>query len=349
MRQPLIPIFIAFDDHYAPFGACVIKSALLAKSERYGFAFHVLHEGLGAPARQRLDELMAAHPGSELHFVDVSDYFAAMELHVHTIYNRAIYYRLAIPDLLPQAERALYLDSDLIVLGDLCDLYDTDLQGCALAAARDVMMHALVRTSGLTNRETGSLPVRRYFGEVLGLPDPECYFQSGVMVLDLARLRALGRLPQMLELAGRNRYWMPDQDVINALFVGDIVALPQRWNLLTGGGEYHSFLARVDSPLLAEYRAARASPAIIHYASFTKPWRFCDIDYAEHFWAVLRQTPWRDAVYDWLQEGRLVSTASLPQTMSWRTLLGALAEKCFGKGTRRRTALVYLQRKLGRA
>ena len=127
MRQPLIPIFIAFDDHYAPFGACVIKSALLAKSERYGFAFHVLHEGLGAPARQRLDELMAAHPGNELHFVDVSDYFAAMELHVHTIYNRAIYYRLAIPDLLPQAERAL------------------------------------------------------------------------------------GLLPQMLELAGRNRYWMPDQ------------------------------------------------------------------------------------------------------------------------------------------
>ena len=345
MKQA-IPIFIAFDDNYAPFGGCVIKSALLNKSDKYDFTFYILHEGLSVASQATLQQLIAPHSGTQLHFLDVSDYFAAMELHVHTIYNRAIYYRLAIPDLLPQAERGIYLDSDLIINGDLGELYEWDLQGCSLAAARDVMMYALVRTSGLTNRESGSVPVRRYFGEVLKLPDPECYYQSGVMVLDLVRLRALNRLPEMLRLAGQNRYWMPDQDILNALFVGDIATLPQRWNLLTGGGEYQSFLAKVPGPLMAEYTAARANPAIIHYASYTKPWRYCDIDYAPLFWATLQQTPYQGLVYEWLQSGKLTSVNTLPTAIGWRQIGTILFEKLFPKGARHRTALLALCRKL---
>ncbi|GAA4492452.1 glycosyltransferase family 8 protein [Pseudaeromonas paramecii] len=341
-----IPLFIAFDDNYVPFGGCVIKSALLNKSDKYDFSFYVLHEGLSLTAQQTLTQMVEEHPGAQIHFLDVGDYFAKMELHVHTIYNRATYYRLAIPDLLPDAKRGIYLDSDLIINGDLCELYDWDLQGKSLAAARDVMMYSLVRTSALTNRESGSLPIRRYFSEVLGLPDPEYYYQAGVFVLDLARLRELNRLPQMMELAANQKYWMADQDILNSLFVGDIAILPQRWNLLTGGGEYQHFLAKVDGPLMDEYRSARQQPAIIHYASYTKPWSYADIDYAPLFWQVLRQTPWQHQIYDWLQAGKIKSVAALPYAMSWKTILTAFGERLFPKGAWHRTALIYLQRKL---
>ena len=55
----------------------------------------------------------------------------------HGHFRPETYYRLLAPSLLPNVEKAIYLDSDLVVCGDLAELFDVDVTGHLLAATRD--------------------------------------------------------------------------------------------------------------------------------------------------------------------------------------------------------------------
>jgi len=50
------------------------------------------------------------------------------------------YYRLLISDLLPEYEKCLYLDGDIIVQCDVAELLNTDLEENYLAAIKDIGM-----------------------------------------------------------------------------------------------------------------------------------------------------------------------------------------------------------------
>ena len=91
------------------------------------------------------------------------------------------YARLLAPSLFPRHSRIVYLDADTVLYADVAELYDTDLCGAAVGAVRDTaVLSSLV--AGYPRRQLRKL-------QPLGLHDPFHYFNSGVLVLDLDRMR----------------------------------------------------------------------------------------------------------------------------------------------------------------
>jgi len=144
-------------------------------------------------------------------------------------------------------ERVLYLDADTFILKDIQDLWKTDLDGKALGAAVDV----------------GHPRGHEAVGE-------GSYFNAGVLLMDLAKIRS--RLTQLKHLArgGVHRGNFEDQDVLNVHFRGGWRELALTWNA-QGLGTYADGPG-ADRALIAEQlEEMKANPALVHFTGQTNP------------------------------------------------------------------------------
>lgn len=110
--------------------------------------------------------------------------------------------RLALPEILPDEVRCVWLDADTIALSDLGELFDMDLQGRCIAAAEE--------------------PIRSRY--------PFVYHNAGVQVMDLARLRLTGLYRVMIDVANTRFYKAPDQDIMNLCCQPEILTIDPTWN-----------------------------------------------------------------------------------------------------------------------
>jgi lipopolysaccharide biosynthesis glycosyltransferase len=186
----------------------------------------------------------------------------------------ASYFRLLVPDLLPEScARAIYLDSDVVVEGDLAKLWAVDLGGRPLAAAQDMTVPLVSSRYGLRNYEA------------LGLAPDAKYFNAGVMLMDLALWREERISDAVLAYVTANpaaiRFW--DQDGLNALLARRWLELDPRWNVTFQAG----------LPLLEQHRGALAAPFVTHFVSTREPWHVdCDHPRRQAFFTSLDRTRW---------------------------------------------------------
>jgi lipopolysaccharide biosynthesis glycosyltransferase len=151
--------------------------------------------------------------------------------------------RLLMPELLAKRyDRRLYIDVDTEIHGDLAPVFDLDLGENVLAAAAAKAPEAHCRALGMT--------------------EPFSYFNSGVMLIDVARWNAENVGERALQFIERNAKIcvLPDEDALNAVIDGRIAALSLIWNL------------RVDL-MLVRGSFALVRPVICHYDGPQKPWK----------------------------------------------------------------------------
>lgn len=159
----------------------------------------------------------------------------------------ANYYRLLIPEVLPDSiDKVLYLDSDLIVRKDITELWNIDLKNYSIAAVEDL---------GFTGHTR------------LKMPLGSKYFNSGVMLINLARWRKDNIHFKVIDFIGkypdRIRFW--DQDGLNAILANQWKALPIKWNV-----QHNYFFPQ---GMEIRYADINADPAIVHFSGEgTKPW-----------------------------------------------------------------------------
>jgi lipopolysaccharide biosynthesis glycosyltransferase len=255
-----------------------------------------------APAQEALLSQVAGYKNVRLRFVDMAAWLAgwghAADLPIwpgdHV--SAACYYRLFLPSILADYQRAIYLDADLLLRTDVAELWAVNLGGFALGAVRDVWAVNVMRN-----------PPRHYLEWIhyLGLDRPDSYFNSGVMLFDLNRMR-LERLEerclnQLLRFPPRGLH---DQDVLNAVCQHHTALLHPAWNCTAWWEEIHdkpNAAAALASDLLREYRASAQQPRIIHYLNRRKPWQpfWRDKPLAAHFWEIARRTPFAEQLERW--------------------------------------------------
>jgi lipopolysaccharide biosynthesis glycosyltransferase len=172
--------------------------------------------------------------------------------------------------------RVLYLDSDIVVLGSIAELWRIDLEG-ALFGAIDIPGS----DRGVTH---------------LGLCAEDGYFNSGVLLIDLQQWRDTRALDTILAYVQAYPELMMrdvDQEALNGCFHARRKRLGYKWNVTSG-----FFRGPPSIPLGPEEIAAvRRDARIIHFNGSSKPWSyFCDhprkVDYARY----LGMTEWRDFV-----------------------------------------------------
>ncbi|WP_222987530.1 glycosyltransferase [Psittacicella hinzii] len=142
--------------------------------------------------------------------------------------NHGIYLRLYLPRL-GYHGRVLYLDLDLLCLGDLEALYNYDLQGKSLGAVTDINNHLQRFNSKTFFDERFSLALQQ-----AGFGESKDYFNSGVLLIDLDALEARGNpwVTRLNEIFSKGVF-LHDQDFLNEIHLEDRVKLPVKYNYLT--------------------------------------------------------------------------------------------------------------------
>ncbi|MEV7118260.1 glycosyltransferase family 8 protein [Kitasatospora griseola] len=178
----------------------------------------------------------------------------------------AVYARLAIPEVISDEHRVLYLDADTLVLGDLRPLLRQSLGGHPIGAVRDPQNPVIGRGIQLPGWEE------------LGVPYGRDYFNSGVMLIDLDRcgqLSVFERSRQFLaEHPDKVRFW--DQDALNWAADDNWQRLERRWNTFAMSPQAaqpgFTHYAEADSPLTRLLQDEETA-ALVHFAGPDKPWQ----------------------------------------------------------------------------
>jgi len=274
-----VNIAFTVDDHSLDQVAIVIASILATAAAPSALRFFIVLDGPAEVAKGRIGR-WAARPAN-LTLVSFENPFAERPRLGH-ISNAALL-RTQLPVALPELERVLYLDADLIVRRDIAGLYGSDLDGKPVGGVVDIGMYMRLRRDTIHGEPT----LGDYFAR-LGLDLRRTpYVNSGVLLMDLAALRTLEfstRAIAFSKARGAELITM-DQCLVNTLLAGQIAALDPSWN---------SFAHVMDQPrrhhyiprrLLPDLRLQRADPWIIHYTGQNKPWNAAEVWRAADWWA----------------------------------------------------------------
>lgn len=205
-------------------------------------------------------------------------------LHMHCVENpyensyqvRGIstgtYLRLMLHRLLPEVDRILYMDVDVLICGSLLPVWQTDITGQVLAAVKGAV--------NLSDKWEWNSD-RPYWKLLEG--QKGMYINAGVTLLNLEEIRKQRLEEQWNELAKEKLYYQ-DQDILNITCRNKIIYLPPQYNRLAymGKEDYNRFVEeKIFLP--AECEEALEHPVIIHYAG-DKPWKRYDTNLGSLWW-----------------------------------------------------------------
>lgn len=187
-----------------------------------------------------------------------------------------MYYRLMLPELLPEAvDRILYLDVDMVILDSLRELYQTDFGEKLLVVTDD--------RNGAPFWESFTTRQRLMFRDLY--EGDGRYFCSGMMLMNIEKLRREFCFARYMELADDWEYEMkaPDQDLLNYA----------HWNLtLFTDWRKYDFFAALGDNAGETYESVGKDTAILHFAG-VKPWNGAAAHYGieKHWWDYAEKTP----------------------------------------------------------
>lgn len=347
LEKPVVPVVFAADNNYVPMLTTTIDSMLSNASNGYFYDIVVIEDGITGANKGHMVEYFSHYDNASVRFFGAGALISGYELTTSNEHiSKETYYRFLIQDILPYYGKVLYLDSDLIVEGDVSKLYELELGSNLLAAAHDVDY------MGNLNMHDGKR--MEYTKEVLGMSKPFDYFQAGVLVLNTAEMRKLHSVKEWLEIASNPDYIYNDQDILNAHCQGRVKYLGYEWNVMHNcGGRVNNVFSFAPAAAFDAYNASRSEPKIIHYAGFEKPWIMPECDFAEHYWKYARKTPFYekllaliskhkvDALYAQLQE-----EARPPKAIGEDNPIRKVVDPIMPLGSRRREAAKAVGRKL---
>lgn len=268
-----IDIAFGFDARYVPHAANVMAS-IVRHAPEANIRFIVLHEGV-SDARKAIVQDLA--PRAEFLWIEVGDDdLPAYADRGHL--NRSVLFRLGLEKLAPrECKRLLYVDADTIVLGDIRELWATDLGDRALGAAPDCYVSA------------------PEFARKWGLPEEGAnYFNAGILVIDLEKVRAEKLFSAALDfvVAHDKDLLLGDQDALNYVFWRRWRGFEPTWNV-----QRYATPQEIAAEPHADRRWGKPAPQLIHYIGMEKPWmRNAWHPWTWLYWENLLRTPFAGEV-----------------------------------------------------
>lgn len=191
-----------------------------------------------------------------------------------------MYFRLFIADILNNEEKALYLDCDTVITGDILELYNEDVSEYILGAVYDYPN--ILRTDELKK---------------IGIVK-ETYFNSGVLLMNLKEFRDNDVLKKALDYLGQNKTLKcPDQDALNTVCYGKVRFLDERWNFQWGHCiDKFIFLNEEEAN---KYKKVLDKFFLLHFTSPKKPWNsFACPKLGAYFWKYALYTPFQEELFE---------------------------------------------------
>ncbi len=255
-----IPVFFAVDNGYIPFLGVALKSLIDNTSKENKYAIKILYTSVSDENKARIKKYEKENISIE--FVDLNKQLEEIKekLYTRNYFSNTTYYRLFIPELYPQYDKVVYIDSDTICLADIVDLYNVDMGDNLIAAVSDGAVQSIEI-------------FQDYVERVVGVVDYNNYFNAGVIVMNLKELRKYKFQEKFIYMLGKIRFEVAqDQDYLNRLCKGRVKILDYEWNRMPVMGKRDGDIN------------------LIHYNLGAKPWYFDDVLYQEYFWKYAEKT-----------------------------------------------------------
>lgn len=274
MSDNRINVCIACDDNYSRYAGVVIASILSNADTKDELYFYILDGGI-TDENIRLIANLKRIKDCEINFIKVDNSLFDEYSKIKT--NKYIslpgYYRLKIQELLPNINKVIYLDCDVVVNRSLKELFDTDLEGFPIGGVLDINKRMLKKNPN--------------------------YVNAGVLLIDIENIRHSTFEQKALEWTKEHAQTikMGDQEIINEVLKGNIKILKDNWN--------------VQSSNFVNRSSYTHHPYIIHYVSSRKPWHFGSFSYHKKFYFdYLQLTDWKlseeEKVY-WYKKNKIAS------------------------------------------
>jgi len=272
-------VFYAVDDNYAPVLHVGIQAIICQADPSRQYNIHVMVETL---SQVYVDSLNSMSTDNVKVFVDniaeISKKYAG-QFYNRDYYTNAAWFRLFIPNMYPQYDKVVYLDTDTVSNCDIAEFFDVDINDYYGAVA--------------TCETCDSFPVfTDYIHKYMGFAMP-WYFNSGVLLLNCDILRKENFEKKFFDLIKKHHFELiQDQDSMNVLFRGRCKFLPQVWNKI---------------PLPKE-GIDDTNVKIVHFNLIFRPWRYDGVDFVgiklpkipfeDIFWKYAKICPMYDKIME---------------------------------------------------
>lgn len=268
-----INICLSCDDNYSKYAGVVMASILFNADNDDNLHFYILDGNISQKNKENLLSLKNIK-NCNIHFIpiDESKFQIYQQINTHKYITLPTFYRLKLSELLPDVNKIIYLDCDMVVNSSLKELFNINLDDNIIGGVLD----ARVKHKRQWKNEK--------------------YINAGMIVFDLARIRQENIENKFIEYTKNNIDTIKtgDQDIINFTLKDKIQILPDIWNVQVSG-----FASRTN---FTRY------PKIIHYIGSDKPWVFASCTYFKDlYFKYLQLTPWsltEEEKLKWYKENR---------------------------------------------
>ncbi len=247
------PIIFATDANYLVPTYVAINSLLRHINKNTDIDIFILHSGLHDKDINHFYKL-----SNKIHFLTVTAQHLNLSKELSYI-SIATYYRFFIPELLTNYDKCLYLDSDLVIKGDITPLLQEPIEDYMLMGVRNYLL--MEHQPEFTKKRC----------EECSLENLDFYVNAGVLLMNLKKMRETNLCTKMIQDASINQYYYNDQDILNKHCANQIGLISVKYNFMVQYLKYKSVASDVLHENISD---VSLNPTIIHYPTIRKPWKY---------------------------------------------------------------------------
>ena len=268
-NEEILHVFYACDDNFIKYAMLSVNSLIDNADKSKKIHIHVLVSN--ASERMQNYMLKLQTEKVEISFEDMDELLLHYQSNfpIRDYYTKTTYFRMFIADMFPNIDKAIYIDSDTIVVGDITKLFDLELQDNYVGACHE---QAMVQTE-----EYG-----RYVEEVCGV-DRYFYFNAGMLLINCKLWREKQISTQFLNLLGVYNFVVTqDEDYLNVICKDRVLWLEDGWN----------------TEVFGKIPCKKEDIKIVHYIMTSKPWHYEDCRLKEFFWKYAEKSELYNEILD---------------------------------------------------
>ena len=252
-----INICLACDDNYSKYAGVVIASILENANQNDRLSFFILDGGISDINKEKISTLKTIK-NCEINFIKINneDFKEYEKVCTHKYITLATYYRLKLASLLPNINKIIYFDCDVVINSSLNDLFGINLNNNLVAGVKDI------------NKKI--------------LKENPSYVNAGMLIFNLDLIRKENTEEKFLQYTIENfeKIKCGDQTIINEVCKNRVMLLDDSWN--------------VQSSNFTNRSSYTKNPKVVHFVAKNKPWSAKSFSYRKNlYFKYLQLTPWK--------------------------------------------------------
>lgn len=284
----------SFDEKYVKYFSVTLLSLIAHSNPESRYEIIVFYDWLSREKKEIVKGLLPVN--FSIRFICVTAYvneiFGDIKSKVSSKnWDVSTFYDILVPLLMPEYERVLYCDSDIIFKDCPDEIFNIPFDGKKLIAVKDTVQLAILKHTEdkfLQNQVA-------FINQDIGIQDLRYYFNGGVLLFNNREIEREEYLDRALQALSFPLLPTADQDALNFIFKDEVKIISQRYNF-----QYHLLNGLSDNDLnnsiASEYFAAGRDPVIVHYTTAAKPWKKPSCALGNLFWKYAKLSPFYEEI-----------------------------------------------------